>query len=599
MDAVTKGGEVLKLSQLDDATQKQFDTLRASMDILRSEATDPAAFEKSFALFLDVSPSSAIPSKKLAATAIPSYFSRLPAASPLRKRGLGILYDLCEDGDQGVRVTAIRNMPLLCHGNTETDHQVANVLGQLLNIHNEDPMEVEVTRRSLQEMLEKDAKGALQGLFDNVVHKKADPQYDEAGRRKVVEFIRDEVTPQLSTLVIGKEDVEKTLESAVRSCLESCEESELAMFLDLLRPLPSCSSAENAAEVVRLLAERCRLKDVEFDTDAGRFILSTIDSLGPFFERGASPEPFLRYFIEKVAPRLTFPVDFLAPCAPSVSPPAAAASSSTSAPPPTDVASVSETPKPAVDASPASPAAPAFAFPKNASEFARRFAEMSIHVKGDVAATFVAQTYDVLKRFVQIGSSPHFFPLYLECFLYAFLCMASQAESRLNSVCGYKSPTNTTEPQNEVLLAEFKKLVSEGITSCQTRWEKFRKTEKDLLGLLEKEGDAATKQTLTERLDRNAKIVHCVGNCTRMLRLLERLTFQREGLTLSFAKSAAVDATRAKRAVAPAASTEDPEWKRTRTEDSSGGGRRGYRTWRGGYGGRFRGRGRGFDSRRW
>ncbi|MCO5603770.1 hypothetical protein L7F22_057922 [Adiantum nelumboides] len=68
-------------------------------------------------------------SKQLAAQLIPRFFKHFPSLS---SEGINAQLDLCEEDELGIRVQAIRGLPLLCKDTPRHLPKIADVLGQLL-----------------------------------------------------------------------------------------------------------------------------------------------------------------------------------------------------------------------------------------------------------------------------------------------------------------------------------------------------------------------------------------------------------------------------------------------------------------------------------
>jgi hypothetical protein len=75
--------------------------------------------------------------------------------------------DLCEDEDVQIRRQAIKDLPLLCKDNSDYTPKIADILAQLLVA--EDAAELQQVHQSLQQLVKMDAKGALTGMFSQII----------------------------------------------------------------------------------------------------------------------------------------------------------------------------------------------------------------------------------------------------------------------------------------------------------------------------------------------------------------------------------------------------------------------------------------------
>ncbi|KAF2567582.1 hypothetical protein F2Q68_00024513 [Brassica cretica] len=98
-----------------------------------------------------------------------------------------------DDGELGVRVQAIRGLPLFCKDSPDIISKIVDVLVQLL--YTEEPVERDAVHKALMSLIRQDPKASLTALF---THAGVTPTTDDQIREKVLNFIRDKATASLA-----------------------------------------------------------------------------------------------------------------------------------------------------------------------------------------------------------------------------------------------------------------------------------------------------------------------------------------------------------------------------------------------------------------
>ncbi|KAL2496449.1 Apoptosis inhibitory protein 5 (API5) [Forsythia ovata] len=225
-----------------------------------------------------------VKAKQLAAQLIPRFFKYFPELS---EQALDQHLYLCEDEELGVRVQAIRGLPLFCKDTPEHLAKIVDILGQLL------------------------VAASLTALFKHIGStddRSADDISSwETIREKVLCFIRDKVFPLKGELLKPQDEMERHLTNLIKQNLQDVTAVEFKMFIDFLKSLSlfgQKAPVERVEELVEIIEGQADL-DAQFDVTDGdhinRFISCLCMAL-PFFMRGASSSKFLNYLNKQILP---------------------------------------------------------------------------------------------------------------------------------------------------------------------------------------------------------------------------------------------------------------------------------------------------------
>lgn len=234
--------------------------------------------------------------KQLAAQLIPRFFKFFPS---LASKAFEAHFDLCEEEELGIRVQAIRGLPLLCKDTPENVSKIVDVLGQLLLA--EENVERDAVYKALMSLLRQDAKASLTALFHHIVAS------EEHIREKVLNFIKDKVFPIKAELLKPQEQMERHVTDLVKKSLQDVTGAEFKMFMDFLKSLSifgEKAPPERVQELIEIIEGQADL-DAQFnlsDVDHIDRLVSCMYMALPFFMRGASNSKFLNYLNKHILP---------------------------------------------------------------------------------------------------------------------------------------------------------------------------------------------------------------------------------------------------------------------------------------------------------
>ncbi|CAN6825659.1 unnamed protein product [Brassica oleracea] len=237
--------------------------------------------------------------KQLASQLIPRYFKFFPTLST---DAFDAHIDCIDDGELGVRVQAIRGLPLFCKDSPDIISKIVDVLVQLLNT--EEPVERDAVHKALMSLIRQDPKASLTALF---THAGVTPTTDVQIREKVLNFIRDKVFPIKAELLKPQEEMERHITDLIKQSLEDVTGGEFKMFMDFLTSLSifgGKAAQERMQELVEIIEGQADLNaqfDVS-DTDHIDWFISCLLLALPFYARGAPTSRFLNYLNNHIIP---------------------------------------------------------------------------------------------------------------------------------------------------------------------------------------------------------------------------------------------------------------------------------------------------------
>ncbi|XP_052207537.1 apoptosis inhibitor 5-like protein API5 isoform X2 [Diospyros lotus] len=266
-----------------------------------AEAKDKSQHAGDYLNIIKAAKEGSVKVKQLAAQLIPKFFKYFPSFS---QQALDRLIDFCEDDVLGVRVQAIRGLPLLCKENPENLSKIVDVLAQLLLAG--ENVERDAVHKALMSLLQQDIKTSLTVLF-KFIGNADEPSNDEIIREKVLFFIRDKVFPLKSELLKPQEQMERHITDLIKKSLQDVTGAEFIMFMNFLRSLSLFgrnAPVERVQELVEIIEEQADL-DAAFIVSDGDHIdrlISCLHMALPLFMRGASSSRFLIYLNKHILP---------------------------------------------------------------------------------------------------------------------------------------------------------------------------------------------------------------------------------------------------------------------------------------------------------
>ncbi|KAJ0693508.1 putative apoptosis inhibitory 5 [Helianthus annuus] len=266
-----------------------------------SEAKDKSQNVEDYNSIIEAARSSSIKARQLAAQLIPRFFKFFPGLSG---PAVDAHLDLCEAEELGIRVQAIRGLPLFCKDTPEHISKIVDILAQLLIA--EENVERDAVHKALLSLLRQDVKASLTALFKHI-ESVDEPVTDDNLRERTLIFIRDKVFPLKSELLKPQEQMERHITDLIKKSLQDVTGAEFKMFMDFLKSLSifgAKAPTERVQELVEIIEGQADL-DAQFSVSDGDHVDRLISCLYmalPFFIRGASSSKFLNYLNKHILP---------------------------------------------------------------------------------------------------------------------------------------------------------------------------------------------------------------------------------------------------------------------------------------------------------
>ncbi|KAK4440014.1 Apoptosis inhibitor 5-like protein API5 [Sesamum alatum] len=352
-----------------------------------NEVKDKSQHAEDYENIIKAAKSSSVKARQLAAQLIPRFFKYFPGLSV---NAVDAHLDLCEAEELGIRVQAIRGLPLFCKDTPENLSKIVDILAQLLTA--EENVERDAVHKALLSLLRQDVKASLTALFKHI--ESVDEQItDENLRERTLLFIRDKVFPLKAELLKPSEQMERHITDLIKKSLQDVTGAEFKMFMDFLKSLGMFGEKappERIQELIEIIEGQADL-DAQFNVTDGDHIDRLISCLFmalPFFKRGASNSKFFNYLNKHI-----FPV-------------------------------FDELPE------------------ERKVDLLKNLAESSPYTSPQDSRQVLPAIVLLLKKTMprrKAGEEMNF--TYVECLLYAFHHLAHKAPNATNSLCGYKIVT--------------------------------------------------------------------------------------------------------------------------------------------------------------
>ncbi|KAK3207032.1 hypothetical protein Dsin_021078 [Dipteronia sinensis] len=378
-----------------------------------NEAKDKSQNVKDYEGIIEASKTS-LKAKQLAAQLIPRFFKFFP---DLSSRACDAHLDLIEEEELGVRVQAIRGLPLFCKDTPEYLSKMVDILVQLLAA--DEIVERDAVHKALMSLLRQDVKASLTALFKHI-GSADEPSTDEFIREKVLSFIRDKVFPLKAELLKPQDEMERHITDLIKKSLEDVTGAEFRMFMDFLTTLSifgEKAPQERMKELIGLIEGQADL-DAQFnvsDADHIDRLISCLYMALPFFLRGASGSKFLNYLNKHIIP--------------------------------------------VFDKLPE----------ERKLDLLKAVAEISPYTTPQESRQILPSVVLLLKKYMPLrktgGEEMNF--TYVECLLYAFHHMAYKAPNATNSLCGYKIVTGQPSDRLGEDFSECYKDFTERLTNVE------------------------------------------------------------------------------------------------------------------------------------
>ncbi|GAB2298618.1 Apoptosis inhibitor 5 [Dionaea muscipula] len=327
--------------------------------------------------------------KQLAAQLIPRFFNFFP---DFRDQAVDAHLDLCEEEELGVRVQAIRGLPLFCKDTPEYVGKFVDILAQLL-MTAEENVERDAVQKALMSLLRQDVGESLPALFKHVSGQAAvDEGTEDTIRDKVLGFIKDKVFPLKAELLKPQEQMERHITDLIKKSLQDVTSEEFKMFMQFLKSLSifgDKAPPKHIQELIEITQGQADL-DAQFnvsDIDHIERFLTCISIAIPFFMRGGSNSKFLNYVAKHILP--------------------------------------------VFDKLPE----------QRKLELLKNLAESSPYTTPQDSRQILPSIVQLLKKHMPGRKTEEMNFTYVECLLYSFHNLASKAPNATNSLCGFKVVT--------------------------------------------------------------------------------------------------------------------------------------------------------------
>ncbi|KAK9064273.1 hypothetical protein SSX86_015653 [Deinandra increscens subsp. villosa] len=376
-----------------------------------SEAKDKSQNVEDYKSIIEAARSSSVKARQLAAQLIPRFFKFFPGLSG---SAVDAHLDLCEAEELGIRVQAIRGLPLFCKDTPEHISKIVDILAQLLIA--EENVERDAVHKALLSLLRQDVKASLTALFKHI-ESVDEPVTDDNLRERTLIFIRDKVFPLKSELLKPQEQMERHITDLIKKSLQDVTGAEFKMFMDFLKSLSifgEKAPTERVQELVEIIEGQADL-DAQFSVSDGDHVDRLISCLYmalPFFVRGASSSKFLNYLNKHILP--------------------------------------------VFDKLPE----------ERKVDLLKNLAESSPYAAPQDSRQILPSVVQLLKKYMprrKTGEEMNF--TYVECMLYTFHHLANKAPNATNSLCGYKIVTGQPSDRLGEDFTEFYKDFTERL-SC-------------------------------------------------------------------------------------------------------------------------------------
>ncbi|KAK1382203.1 Apoptosis inhibitor 5 [Heracleum sosnowskyi] len=266
-----------------------------------NEAKDKSQNVEDYENIIKAATSNSVKARQLAAQLIPRFFKFFP---DLSVSAVDAHLDLCEAEELGIRVQAIRGLPLFCKDTPEHLSKIVDILAQLLTA--EENVERDAVHKALLSLLRQDVKASLTALFKHI-ESVDEPITDENLRERTLIFIKDKVFPLKAELLKPQEQMERHITDLIKKSLQDVTGAEFEMFMNFLKSLNlfgEKAPPERVQELIEIIEGQADL-DIQFnvsDVDHYDRLISCLFMAIPFFMRGASNSKFLTYLNKHIFP---------------------------------------------------------------------------------------------------------------------------------------------------------------------------------------------------------------------------------------------------------------------------------------------------------
>jgi len=235
--------------------------------------------------------------KRLTSQFIARFYAFFPDESD---QSINAMLDLCEDINVDIRKQAIKDLPMLCRDNNQSNlAKIADVLTQLLNT--DDSSEKTIIENSLMNLFRRDPQGAIMGIFSQV------HIGEDVVRERALRLVHTKLKTGESDLL--NKPAQAQLVAEVKKVFASdtgvtAEDFQRLMAMLQFTNLPKTVSGQ--LEIVNMIMGMAELdKTADFDYTSIELtdrLLQCAQQCLPFFSAAVKSTPFCEYICVKVLP---------------------------------------------------------------------------------------------------------------------------------------------------------------------------------------------------------------------------------------------------------------------------------------------------------
>jgi len=234
--------------------------------------------------------------KRLASQFIARFAPKFPG---LGNESLDAILDLCEDDDLNIRKQAIKDLPLMCRGESKQSKEylpkIADVLTQLLQT--DEPSEVNIIQSAIMSLMRKDCKGTLIGLFCQI------KTGGDLVRERALKFLFVKLKTEGKDL-LNKEGEVHLFEEIKACTFEGCSAEEFHMFMSMLSYSSIPKTVAGQSMIVEMISKMIDF-DKNFDSDDEEAVDRTIQcfqAASEYFSSMVKSTKFCEYLCLSVLP---------------------------------------------------------------------------------------------------------------------------------------------------------------------------------------------------------------------------------------------------------------------------------------------------------
>jgi len=218
--------------------------LYAHYETLDAAKEKAAEHETEYRAIIDRAKTGPPNDKRLASQFIVKFQKFFP---DLKSELIDVLLSLCEDPDVSVRRQVVKDIETFCRDSPDLCQRTADTLTVLLQ--GTDSTELTLVQKCLVTLLKTNAKGTLDGIFQQVV------VGADLVRERALTFIVTRMKVMLVDNTLPK-DVEECLLNHCRKVLEDVSGTEFTLLMQVLAALPSMNTLHGRQQLLNFVTEQ-------------------------------------------------------------------------------------------------------------------------------------------------------------------------------------------------------------------------------------------------------------------------------------------------------------------------------------------------------